>query len=78
MRRVVVLPEPDGPSIEKNSPAAMSRSTLVTATTSPYSLRTPSSRTAGIGRASPAAFVLAGCVATVTGSSGIRTRTGVA
>jgi len=34
-RRVVVLPEPDGPSIEKNSPSATSRSRRSTATTSP-------------------------------------------
>ena len=40
MRSVVVLPEPDGPSSEKNSPWAMSRSTPATATTSPYSFRT--------------------------------------
>ena len=34
-RRVVVLPEPDGPSMVKNSPAASSRSTPSTARTSP-------------------------------------------
>src|SRR6516225_4411786 len=33
IRRVVVLPEPDGPSIEKNSPSYTSRSTPATATT---------------------------------------------
>src|SRR5882724_5388381 len=52
-RRVVVLPEPEGPSRVKNSPAGISRSTRSTATTSPYVLRMPSSRTsisaAGIG-----------------------------
>src|SRR6266511_3295157 len=42
---VVVLPEPDGPSRVKNSPAGISRSTRSTATTSPYVLRMPSSRT---------------------------------
>src|SRR5262249_32673952 len=41
MRRVVVLPEPDGPSMVKNSPWAMSRSTPSTATTSPYRLVRP-------------------------------------
>src|SRR6185312_4492214 len=44
-RSVVVLPEPDGPSSVKNSPASISRSTPATATTSPYVLRTPRSRT---------------------------------
>src|SRR4051794_12153357 len=33
IRRVVVLPEPDGPSIEKNSPSRTSRSIPSTATT---------------------------------------------
>src|SRR5712691_280324 len=44
-RSVVVLPEPDGPSSVKNSPAGISRSTRSTATTSPYVLRMPASRT---------------------------------
>src|SRR5712691_3482104 len=44
-RSVVVLPEPDGPSRVKNSPAGISRSTRSTATTSPYVLRMPASRT---------------------------------
>jgi hypothetical protein len=34
----VVLPDPDGPSIEKNSPSAMSRSIPSTARTSPKCL----------------------------------------
>ena len=34
-RSVVVLPEPDGPSIVKNSPRPISRSTPSTAVTSP-------------------------------------------
>ena len=46
IRRHVVLPEPDGPSIEKNSPSRTSRSTPSTAMTSPNRLTTPSSRTA--------------------------------
>src|SRR5689334_21301010 len=46
MRRVVVLPEPDGPSIAKNSPSATSRLTRSTATTSPYVFRTPRRLTA--------------------------------
>jgi hypothetical protein len=40
IRRVVVLPQPDGPSIEKNSPRPMPKSASWTATKSPYSLRT--------------------------------------
>ncbi len=51
IRMVVVLPHPDGPSMEKNSPSAMARSTpLTAATTSPwawYSLTTPTSSMAG-------------------------------
>lgn len=35
IRSVVVLPEPEGPSIVKNSPGATSRSIPATATTSP-------------------------------------------
>ena len=35
MRKDVVLPQPDGPSREKNSPAAMSSVTPSTATTRP-------------------------------------------
>ena len=37
-RSVVVLPQPLGPSIEKNSPAGISRVTSLTARTSPKSL----------------------------------------
>ena len=46
IRSVVVLPEPDGPSIEKNSPSRTSRSIPSTATTSPKRFWTPSRRTA--------------------------------
>ena len=35
IRNVVVFPEPEGPSIVKNSPEGMSRSIASTATTSP-------------------------------------------
>ena len=47
MRSIVVLPEPDGPSSEKNSPAPMSSETSSTATTEPKRLvtRAPRSRT---------------------------------
>src|SRR5438105_13068683 len=45
IRSVVVCPEPDGPSKVKNSPAPTFRSTLSTATTSPYSFRHPSTET---------------------------------
>ena len=47
IRRVVVFPDPDGPSMLKNSPSAISRSMPATAATSPKRLVTPSSRTAG-------------------------------
>ena len=39
----VVLPQPDGPRSEKNSPRAIAKSARSTATKSPNSLRTPSS-----------------------------------
>ncbi len=69
MRRVVVLPDPDGPSIEKNSPSAMSRSTPETASTSPKRLITPSSRTAETGAAGSDDGLLEGSEdATVGGS----------
>ena len=35
IRRTVVFPDPDGPSIEKNSPCGISRSKFETAVTSP-------------------------------------------
>jgi hypothetical protein len=38
MRKVVVLPQPDGPSIEKNSPPGMSRLMLSTARNGPKRL----------------------------------------
>ena len=46
MRRVVVLPQPEGPSSEKNSPSSMARSRSATATTSSNRLTTPLSETA--------------------------------
>src|SRR2546423_10658145 len=45
MRSVVVLPDPDGPSSVKNSPAVTWRSTLSTATTSPYVFLIPATAT---------------------------------
>src|SRR3954447_10176329 len=39
MRSTVVLPDPDGPSIAKNSPSYTSRSMLSTAVTGPNVLR---------------------------------------
>src|SRR4029079_4863924 len=42
---VVVLPEPEGPRSVKNSPAATVRSTVSTATTSPYVFLHPSTAT---------------------------------
>ena len=38
IRSVVVLPQPEGPSSEKNPPAGISRSMLSTATTGPKCL----------------------------------------
>jgi hypothetical protein len=52
IRSVVVLPEPEGPSIVKNSPGWISSSIESTATTSPYVLRIPVSATSGAGTAS--------------------------
>src|SRR3954452_8767739 len=46
IRSVVVFPDPDGPSIEKNSPSRTSRSTPATAMTSPKRFSTPMRRTA--------------------------------
>src|SRR6478672_3151520 len=45
IRKVVVLPDPEGPRGVKNSPAATVRSTLSTATTSPYVFLHPSTAT---------------------------------
>src|SRR6476659_1804316 len=47
IRSVVVLPDPEGPSIVKNSPGAISRSIPPTATTSPYFLVRPANRMSG-------------------------------
>ena len=47
IRSVVVLPQPDGPSREKNSPLAMSRSTWSTTVEPPNSLVRPRSDTEG-------------------------------
>ena len=44
IRSVVVLPQPDGPTIVKNSPGGMSRSMPSTATTSAERLDSASSR----------------------------------
>src|SRR5262245_29101865 len=46
-RRLVVLPQPDGPSKLRNSPGATSRSTVSSPTTSPKRLDTLSSCTTG-------------------------------
>ena len=47
-RRQVVLPDPDGPSIAKNDPSAMVRSTASTAFTAPKWRLTDWNSTAGI------------------------------
>src|SRR5438309_111814 len=62
-RSVVVFPDPDGPSMVKNSPAAMSRSTPSTATTSPYARRIPDRRTAGAVAGSVSSALRRACVA---------------
>src|SRR5262245_1849357 len=49
MRSEVVLPQPDGPSSEKNSPRATSMVTLSTAATLPKRLVTPYSPTSTSG-----------------------------
>ena len=48
MRRQVVLPEPDGPSSEKNSPACTDRFTCSTAVTEPNRLLTSTSATSSL------------------------------
>src|SRR5512141_3065126 len=62
-RSVVVLPDPDGPSIVKNSPSAMSRSRFSIATTSPNVRRMPLSRTAGVAAGASRAALTGACVA---------------
>ena len=47
IRSVVVLPDPEGPSMVKNSPRSISRSIPATATTSPYCLVRPARRMSG-------------------------------
>ncbi len=46
IRRVVVLPQPEGPSSEKNSPCLIDSSTLSTTVVSPNRLVSPTSSTA--------------------------------
>src|SRR4051812_9109022 len=52
-RSVVVLPEPEGASMVKNSPGATARSTPSTAATFPYALRNPVRRTSGAPGSAP-------------------------
>ena len=47
IRSVVVLPQPDGPRSEKNSPARISRDTRSTASTGPNALASSTSRISG-------------------------------
>src|ERR1700704_5288777 len=65
---VVVLPEPEGPSNVKNSPAGISRSTRSNAQTAPYVFRIPVSRTL-----SPAAG-MGGAAASDSASAGVAKR----
>src|SRR5689334_12628574 len=75
MRMVVVLPHPEGPRREKNSPSAIDRVTPLTAwTTSPwetYSLTTPSSSIAGVwgGRETGAAVSASAWISVIPGLS---------
>ena len=48
IRNTVVLPEPDGPSIAKNSPSPMSRLTSSAAVTAPKRLVSPRSESATV------------------------------
>src|SRR5512139_3077583 len=52
----VVLPDPEGPSIAKNSPSAMSRSIPATAVTGPKDLRRPLRETAGAPGCAPSGW----------------------
>ncbi len=58
--RVVVLPQPEGPSRQKNSPSWMSRSTGSSAMALPYRLDTPRSAMATDWSLTPAASASAG------------------
>ena len=75
-RSVVVLPEPDGPSMVKNSPRRTSRSTESTATTSPYVFRIETSATStalsGAASTAPAARSSAAVRGLATGSRILR------
>src|SRR4051794_33112726 len=48
IRSTVVFPDPDGPSMEKNSPSAISRSTPSTARTDPKSFARSTNRIDGV------------------------------
>ncbi len=48
IRRVVVLPQPDGPSSEKNSPLAISMSRPSTTVSAPKTLVRPRNETDGV------------------------------
>src|SRR5882672_4711796 len=51
IRRSVVLPQPDGPRMARKSPAAMSRSSGLTASVVPNRFDRPRSRTSGLAEA---------------------------
>ena len=67
-RSSVVLPQPDGPMNETNSPAAICRSTLASASTAPSAVAkvsdTPFASTASAGRS-------AGCLVSVPEAIGV-------
>src|SRR5437867_1717404 len=60
-RSVVVLPEPDGPSMVKNSPCSTSRLTSSSATTSPNALRTETSATSTARSVTGASPLMSSC-----------------
>ena len=62
MRSVVVLPQPDGPSIEKNSPSWISNETSSTATTSSKRFVTDSRTIASVARCAGVARVQAATI----------------
>jgi hypothetical protein len=68
MRRVVVLPQPEGPRREKNSPRAIEKVTSSTAATSPKRLVTRSISMTG---ASAAGFVPAAVASPSCGSMAV-------
>src|SRR5258708_8284594 len=70
MRKVVVLPQPDGPSSTTNSPGATSMLTSSTAASAPNALLTPHSATPAGRRPAPSGGRTAGAASGPLTSSG--------